>query len=284
MNWRTQNHKGIMKILCCLLLSSALYSAALLEEQAPNQGQLQVIPMPPSPEPDRVYVRILYPKESEIEKSSPVKGQVHVRNYALGVDTELPRKSELWNDPEGQSVHIFIDNQPYFSLNEALIDALDDVETNFDQTADFIIPFKLEPGMHVVRAFPVRSYNESVKSMGAFASGVFYYQTKKTAPSVDLTAPYLTYNEPQGEYDYDPKRQQPILLDFYLTNCDLSKDGYKVRLTIDNKDKRILTSWVPYYIYGLGKGRHQIRLELIDLSNKPVAGPFNDVTRTIVVK
>lgn len=257
---------------------------ASLKDQAPNQGNIQVVPVTPSPDPDRVDMKILYPKKQELETSSPVKGQVHVRNYALGVNTEMPRRSEIWNDPEGQSVHIFIDNQPYFALNEALINALDDVEQYFDQTADFTIPFKLEPGMHVIRAFPVRSYNESVKSLGAFAASYFYYQTKKENLAIDLTQPFLTYNEPQGEYDYDQKKQEPILLDFYITNCELSQDGYKVRLTIDNKEKRILTSWTPYYIYGLGKGMHQIKLELINPNNSPTGGPLNTVTRTIVIK
>ena len=138
--------------------------------------------------------------------------------------------------------------------------------------------------MHVIRTFPVRSYNESFKSYGAFAASTFYYQENKGTSDVDLSKPYLTYNEPQGEYDYDRKNIQPILLDFYVTNCELSKDGYKVRLTIDNENQRILTSWQPYYIYGLKKGQHRIRLELIDPQNNYVSGPFNDVTRTIVIK
>jgi hypothetical protein len=259
-------------------------SCAHLEEQLPNAKGLQVVPVDPTGDPDHVETKILYPKEKELKKSSPVKGQIKLDGIALGVDTEQPRKKEIWNDNEGQSLHIFIDNQPYFPINEALIDALDDVENYFDQTADFEIPFKLQPGMHVIRAFPVRSYNESVKSEKAFAASVFYYQEKKDNPQMDLTQPYLTYNEPQGEYDYGQKNPQPILLDFYVTNCELSRDGYKVRLTIDNENQRILTSWQPYYIYGLKKGQHRIRLELLDPQNNYISGFFNDVTRTIVIK
>lgn len=259
---------------------------ATMEEHAPNPKGIQVVPVDPTPDPNEVETRILYPRENESKTSSPVKGQINVAGFALGVDTEnQPRRKEIWNDPEGQSLHIFIDNQPYFSVNEAFIDALDSdrVGTYYDQTAEFEIPFKLQPGMHIIRTFPVRSYNESVKSDRAFAASVFYYQEKKDNPQVDLSAPYLTYNEPQGEYDYD-KKNQPILLDFYLSNCDLSKDGYKVRLTIDNENQRILTSWQPYYIYGLKKGMHKIRLELLDPQNNYISGLFNDVTRTIVIK
>lgn len=257
---------------------------AELENTTPNPKSIQVIPVDPTPDPDHVDTKILYPKENEVKSSSPVKGQIRLQGYALGTDTDQPRKKEIWNSSEGQSLHIFIDNQPYFEVNEALIDALDDVQDYFDQTADFEIPFKLQPGMHVIRAFPVRSYNESVKSDRAFTARTFYYQEKKNNPQLDLSGPYLTYNEPQGEYNYNNKNLQPILLDFYITNCQLSKDGYKVRLTIDNDNLRILTTWQPYYIYGMKKGMHRIRLELIDPQNKPVPGLLNDVTRTIVIK
>jgi hypothetical protein len=264
-----------------LLLLTATLLGAHLEEQPANYKGLQVVPVEASRDPDHVETKILFPKKNEMKKSAPVKGQIRVDGIALGVDTEQPRKKEIWNDPQGQSLHIFIDNQPYISVNEALIDALDDVQDYFDQTAEFEIPFKLQPGMHVIRAFPVRSYNESVKSERAFAVSTFYFQETKDNPKVDLTQAYITYNEPQGEYD---NGQQPILLDFYVTNCELSRDGYKVRLTIDNDNQRILTTWQPYYIYGLQKGQHRIRLELLDPQNKNVSGLFNDVTRTIVIK
>jgi hypothetical protein len=273
---------SLLAPLILMMFSSGF--CAYLEEQPPNPKGIQVVSVDPTRDPDHVETKILYPKGNELKKSSPVKGQIRVDGIALGVDTEQPRKKEIWNDPEGQSLHIFIDNQPYFVVNEAFIEALDDVDDYFDQTADFEIPFKLQPGIHVIRVFPVRSYNESVKSQKAFAVSVFYYQEKKDNPQIDLTKPYLTFNEPQGEYDYDPKNQQPILLDFYITNCELSKDGYKIRLTIDNENQRILTSWQPYYIYGLKKGQHRIRLELLDPQNNYVSGLFNDVTRTIVLK
>jgi hypothetical protein len=277
----------IMKYSLLTTVMSLIFSSGFcagLEKPLPNPQGFQVVPVEPTRDPDHVETKILYPREREIRRSSPVRGQIRLDGIALGVDTEQPRKKEIWNDPEGQSLHIFIDNQPYFSVNEALIDALDDIEDYFDQTADFEIPFKLQPGMHVIRAFPTRSYNESIKSNRAFAASVFYYQEKKDNPQVDLTQPYITYNEPQGEYNYEGKNLQPILLDFYVTNCELSKDGYKVRLTVDNDNQRILTSWQPYYIYGLSPGQHRIRLELLNPKNNYVPGLFNDVTRTIVIK
>lgn len=273
-----------MRLSLLFLAFTTLTYGVSLENHTPNLGTVQIVPVPRSPDPEYVETTIIFPKEGEIKTSAPIRGQIRVSGYPLGIDTDHPRRKEVWDDPEGQSLHVFIDNQPYFALSEALIDSLDDLEEYFDQTADFTIPFKLSAGMHVIRAFPVRSYNESIKADKAFHALVFYYQTKKESPNVDLSKPFLTYNEPQGEYDFDKTGGEPILLDFYLSNCDLSKDGYKVRVTIDNDDKRILSEWRPYYIYGLGKGMHRIHLELLDLSNQLIPGPFNDVTRTIVLK
>lgn len=274
--------KQVLLISFLTLMVTAGFCASI-EPKSPNFKGIQVVPVDPTPDPDEVDTKILYPKDNEVRMSSPISGQIRVEGYALGTDTEQPRKKEVWNDPKGQSLHVFIDNQPYFALNEALIDALDDVEDYFDQTATFEIPFKLQPGMHVIRTFPVRSYNESVKSDRAFAASVFYFQDKKNNSQVDLTKPYLTYNEPQGEYDLG-KKNQPILLDFYITNCQLSQDGYKVRLTIDSDNQRTLIAWQPYYIYGLKKGMHRIRLELLDPQNQLVPGLFNDIQRTIVIR
>ena len=253
-----------------------------LIEQAPNPKDVRLVPVDPTPEPDHVTTKILFPQNGEVKNSSPIKGQIKVEGFPLGVDSEFPRKKEIYNDNEGQALHIFIDNQPYFTVNEALIDALDDAEEYFDQTAEFEIPFRLQPGMHVIRTFPVRSFNESLKDDGCFAASVFYYQKKAENPQIDLSLPYITYNEPQGEYSYH--NGEPILLDFYVTNCKLSKDGYKVRVTLDNNNQRTLSSWQPFYIYGLKKGVHRVRLELLDPTNKPVGGLFNDVQRTIVIK
>jgi hypothetical protein len=56
-----------------------------------------------------------------------------------------------------------------------------------------------------------------------------------------------------------------------------------VRLTIDGKVNRSLTSWQPYYIYGLKKGRHKIRLELLDSKDKLVPGLYNAPEQTITI-
>lgn len=269
-------------LLCCtaLLPLSLMQAAVKLQEGAPNPNDIQVVPMERSPESNNVALRIEYPENGDLEKNSPVRMQTRLDWFPLGVDSESPRKRELYNDHKGQSIHVFIDNYEYFEINEALFDALDDHEEFFDQTSEFDIPFPLSPGPHVIRAFPCFSYGESLKSGAVFASEFFYFQKKGQVP-MNFSAPYLTYNEPQGEYEDASK---PILLDFFIKNCALSLDGYKVRLTIDNTNQRFLYSWSPYYIYGLPRGKHTIRLELINPQNELEPGLFNDVTREIVIR
>ena len=121
-----------------------------------------------------------------------------------------------------------------------------------------------------------------MKNPKCFAATYFYFGQAENKPSVDLDKPYLTYNCPEGEF----QSNEPILLDFYVSNTQLSKDGYKVRLTIDGSDKRILTEWVPFYIYGRLKKWDLIRIkiELLDPNSKVLAPLFNDLQQTIVVR
>jgi len=269
-----------MKLLALLLaLSSPLALAPLTAEGNPA---IRLVPVEPTPEPSHAELIISFPGEGEVKDSNPVNMQMRVQGFPIGTGSDFERTKEIYNDPDGQSVHIIIDNEPYFAVHEAFVDALDNNEVYFDQTLDFDIPIRLKPGAHVIRAFPVRSYNESLKDPGCFTARTFYFQKKTPLKDIDLSGPYLTYNEPQDEYDFSVT--QPILLDFYITNCQLSQDGYKVNLFIDGTKERTLTRWAPCYIYGLKKGHHKVRLQLIDPDNKPVPGVFNDVTRTIKVQ
>ncbi len=270
--------------LATLLMTSAAIFAAEIQEPHANTKGIRIVPVDPTAEGDEVKTTIQFPKNDELRSSSPIAGQIKLEGFPLGVDSDFPRKREIYNSSDGQTLHICVDNQPYFEENEAIMDALDDFEEYYDQTIGFEIPFNLQPGKHIIRVFPVRSFGESLKGDGCFDSHILYYQTRKDNPQIDLSAAYLTYNEPQGEFFINKGKPQPILLDFYISNCELSKDGYKVRLTIDNEVQRTLYAWVPYYIYGLKKGTHRIRLELLDEQNAVVPGMLNDVERTITVR
>lgn len=269
-------HTKMLALAMGMTLCVTQNFAAELKELMPNPSDIQVVPMDPTPEPDDIELRITFPSKGEIMTMSPVHVEMRLDWYPLGVDSDFTRQNEIFNYPDGQGIHVVIDDKPFFDINEALFDALDDHNEYYDQTAEFDLPFNLSPGMHIIRAFPVRSFGESLKGGKCFISRVFYVKDKSNPIKIDLTDPLLTYNVPDGKYS----ASQPILLDFYISNCVLSRDGYKVRLTIDGVDQRTLSDWVPYYIYGLKKGSHTIRLELLDPQNAPAGGPYNDVTKT----
>jgi hypothetical protein len=278
--------KGYKVAFRFLLLSGLLFTgvaqAAIEFKKGPaNPNDIQVVPMERTPEPGQVSLRLEYPKNGSIQTKQPVEMQMRLDWFPLGVESgNFPRRKVINDSDRGQTLHVFIDNLEYFTKNEALFDALDDHDQFYDQTTEFKLPYKLSPGMHIVRAFPCRSFRESLKENNPSIVSIFYIDEKTPTIDMDLTKPYLTYNEPQGSY---PDASQPILLDFYINNCTLSKDGYKVRLTIDGTNKRFLYDWVPYFIYGLPEGNHTVQLELINPQNEVVPGIFNKVARTITV-
>jgi hypothetical protein len=271
-----------MRLLAALaVISLAITSSAWgAKVEGVQTGNVRVVPMKPTPEPDEVEVLFAFPTEGEVKTENPVIAQLRLEAYPLGFMSDFPRAREIRDSNEGQAIHIIVDGKHHFDVNEAIDDISENEEINFDQIIEVTIPYNLKNGIHILRAFPVRSYGESLKGPSCFASSYFYFGHAEKNPSIDLSKPYLTYNTPEGEY----KDGQPILLDFYVINTQLSKDGYKVRLTIDGSDKRILTDWVPYFIYGLKKGSHKIKLELLDPQDKVLAPLFNDLEQTIILK
>lgn len=256
---------------------------ALVTQIEAKYSEFRIVPVKKTPESDTVILRIIFPKEYENKRKQPFKSQVRVEGFPLGVKSEFDRKNELYNDPHGQTVRVVIDNRPYLAFDQSFEDSFDENRIFFDKIVAFDLPYKLSAGQHVMRTYPARSFGESLKGTGCFDTRIFYVNDKSRTSDYDfqIDAPYLTYNEPQGKF---PDSQEPILLDFYISNCELSKDGYKVRLSINGEVKRLLTEWKPYYLYGLKPGTHKVRLELLDKSNKVVEGAFNDTKREITIE
>ncbi len=261
-----------------LLLATSLFGAEYKTRQA-NPSDIRVVPMRPTPEADNVKVYITFPKDDQVVQARNLGVQLRETGFPLGTNSDFERRKELYNDPQGQNIRVIIDEERPFGIHKTFVDSLDDNNLYFNKRLNKKIPFSLKPGQHIIRTFPVRSYGESLKRPGSFAASTFYVGKKENDLNVKLSGPYLTYSEPQGTFPY--KKNGAILLDFYLTNTELSKDGYKVRLTVDAENARILTEWVPYFLYGLTKGDHSIRLELLDPQNQKVSGEFNDVTKKI---
>ena len=242
---------------------------------------IQVVPVAPTPYPEQVETRLVFPKPNEIQRRQPLSIQVRLDGYPLGTTSQFPRVNILQNDPKGQSLHVIVDDDPYLSFYQSSEDSFDEDRSFYDKTVILKLPQHLSAGEHVLRVFPVRSYGESIKAKKALATRVFYIGKREPTLDFDPRKPFLTYNAPQG--NFLSSKSDPILLDFEVTNARLSKDGYKVRLSVDDKEVDTLTMWVPYYLYGVPKGTHKVRLELLDPKDQKVPGLFNDTTREITV-
>lgn len=260
------------------ILFFSLFVAGALYSQ-----EVQVLAVPRTPESNTVSLTLSYPKSGHVYKRNPIWMQFRVDGYALGASSgQFERSQDLSSAKEGQTVHVIIDNEPYFAVYEQPLDPFEQSGYFYNTSYRFEVPFELKEGVHTVRMFPARSYGESLKSSQTYQAIEFRVGEKNEGKEVDLQKPYLTYNEPGGRIPLYAGK--PVLLDFYISNCELTPGGYCVELAIDGKEVMKLTSWQPYFLYGLKKGKHTIRLRLLNPSGEEEPGVFNDVTRTIVIQ
>ena len=193
--------------------------------------------------------------------AGPVQFAYDVANYQLTDQTE--GGDHCANSKDGQHIHLILNNAPYLAR----------YTTEFEED--------LEAGHYVCMSFLSRSYHESIKNGHAHKVSQFTVGDAETE-DVDLSSPHMFYSRPKGEYSGDGATH--ILLDFFLVNCDLSEDGYKVKLKVNDSEKFTFTQWSPYVIEGMPMGENWIELELIDAEGSTVNSPFNPVKRSIVLK
>lgn len=188
----------------------------------------------------------------------------NVEGYQLGEQTSNAGQNGLANSGKGQHIHFIVDNGPYAAFYEPAAEK------------------ELEPGNHIVMAFLSRSYHESVKNATSYQ--VFQVQAGGEGEAADLSGPHMFYSRPKGEYKGDDTKK--LMLDFFLFNCNLSADGYKVKATISGEGyehSETFTTWQPYVIEGLPLGEVNIKLELLDAEDGLVDSPFNPVLRSVTL-
>ena len=188
-----------------------------------------------------------------IVDSTSNKFTFEVESYKLGNQTEKTHVPNLANSDKGQHIHLITNNGPYSAH----------YESEFEKY--------IEEKNSIILAFLSRSYHESVKNKNA-------YVLMQTGEKYNLNNEYIFYSRPKGKYSGNAAEK--ILLDFYLVNTEISKEGNRVRVTINDQEFMIY-KWVPYYIEGLQKGETTIKLELLNNNNKLVETEFNPTTRTI---
>lgn len=229
---------------------------------------------------DEASLKLISPVEGEAKEGSNTF-TFEVSNYTLGAQTEDSKKPTCANSEQGQHIHFIVNNQPYLALYEAEFEA------------------ELSGDNNIILAFLSRSYHESIKNDAAsvlFArstsADTVYTENEEEIlvthkdSIVDLSDPMLFYSRPKGSYS--GKDTKKILLDFYLKNVELSKEGYKVKAII-NGNEFILDKWVPYFVEGLPMGENTFQLQLIDENGKVTipegegkSGLFNDSGERIV--
>ncbi|HXS37621.1 MAG TPA: hypothetical protein VN721_13035 [Flavipsychrobacter sp.] len=200
--------------------------------------------------------------------TSKVVFNFDVKNYELKMQTSDTGNKVCNNSAKGQHIHFILDNKPY----QALYAPVDTVS----------LPNNTE---HYLVAFLSRSYHQSLKNKEAVVMYHFKLDDKGNMQKLDNpTTPMLVYSRPKG--DYIGKDTANILLDFYVLNCNLAKDGYKVKAMIENGTRSLdttLTDWKSYFIQNLGTGKCQVTLSLLDKDGKPLAGPLTSETRNFTL-
>ena len=206
-------------------------------------------------------VTIVNPKQDDILQENTVTVRFQVKDLPIFKDPEL----EL-----GPHLHVILDNEPYIAV--------------YDLNQPLVLP-DLSPGTHTLRVFASRPWHESFKNEGAYAQSTFHIFTKTDDNNPDLTKPLLTYSRPKGSYG-----EEPILLDFYLTNAPLhlvAKDNpnddiadWRIRCTI-NDESFVLDRWQAVYLKGFKPGNNWVKLEFLDEQGNPVKNVFNSTVRLI---
>lgn len=219
-----------------------------------------------SPEFPDAMLEMMSPGENQSQiDAGEVSFAYEVKNYQLTAQTLDAEIKKCANSPDGQHIHLILNNEPY--------------------TAHYSAEFtrELKDGHYVALSFLSRSYHESLKNYGAFNLRQFTVGREANENELaDLNAPHLFYSRPKGEYKGKEETER-VILDFYLINTDLAADGNKVKAKI-NDQEFLIDEWKPYFMEGLPLGENTVELELVDKDGNFIEGPFNKVKRTFTLK
>lgn len=201
-----------------------------------------------------VVLRITSPKSGETVDGPDVEVKFELENYKIAKGPQ-----------GGNHIHFIVDNAPY--------------APHYDASKPFVAA-KLSEGTHVIRAFPSRPWHEAWKNPEAFQIVVFHVKKASGKAPIDPSKPFVTFSRPKGKYE-GPVASK-IILDFWVSNCTLSENGYRVKVALDGKEK-VLTGWTPVCWDGLAAGKHTVSLTLLGPDGKPVENGWNPTEREIEV-
>ena len=258
------------------LLMSSCGNNTTTQNSTTAKDSVKTTPPPPvsltdvgaSPEFSGASLAVTAKAEKVGKDSAKVSFAFDVKNYELKMQTTDNGTKNCANSKDGQHIHFILDNKPYKAL--------------YEPKNDVTLPNDGKD--HYLMAFLSRSYHESIKSKGAAVVYHFKIDEKGNLKKLDEPkTPMVFYSRPKG--DYIGKDTANLLLDFYVWNCDLAGDGYKVKTEISNNDKSsqqlttTIDKWASHFIQNLGTGKSKVTLTLVDKDGKPVDGPMVSATR-----
>ena len=245
-----------------------LFSCNLMTKKTESTSELEtnaivIEKLMDSPQYENAELALVQPDGTQALSNSEVNFDFNVLNYELGAITESVNTQVLANSAKGQHIHFILNNQPY--------------SAHYESTFSKNIP----EGVHHLVAFLSRSYHESVKNENSvIATKIQVGDDDTDSIGFDMNAPTLIYSRPKGTYK--GQDTESILLDFFLFNTELSEEGNYVKASI-NETSFDLFEWVPYVVKNLPMGENTITLTLVNSEGELIEGPFNSVTRTIIL-
>jgi hypothetical protein len=159
-------------------------------------GEVRITKAESSGDPGDVRLTVVSPGPNEVVNTDSVTVKVDLQGWELASPTDGEVSKGIAYSKEGQHIHVIIDDKPYMAM----------------YTPEGFSVGALSEGMHTLRAFPSRSWHESVKAPNAFVAHTFYVKQKSGDPVLNDSLPLLTYSRPKGEYKGDDGKK--ILLDF----------------------------------------------------------------------
>jgi hypothetical protein len=202
--------------------------------------------------------------ESMNYKNGKFSYKISGTKYKLGEQTPDAPQKMCANSDKGQHIHLIVDNEPY--------------------VAQYVPEFEhqLPDGEHTILSFLSRSYHESIKTKQASVCKKVLVEKGSFTKTHDVKEPMLFYSRPKGNYTGKAETKM-VMLDFYLVNCDLSADGYKLKILVNGQKEFVVDKWLPYYIEGLPMGDNKIQLTLVDKDGNTVDTPLNPVERVFTL-
>lgn len=181
--------------------------------------------------------------------------ELKLKNYRLGGGTTDQEKKKVRLNETGQFLYFIKNNNVVRKKKELLID------------------FDLKRGTNTFFIAPARSYEMSVKNDNSWlAFELTINNTNERASYRKITEPSVIICSPSGLYKEG--NSERILLDFFIINSSIAKEGNKVKVIIDNKVNFVLDTWSPFYIEGLKEGRHSVKIDLIDKEGNKIEGKY----------